>query len=549
MEAINKEKRNPAKPRIVLVTVFDVVSIGVRYLQSVLINAGYECDLVLFRAKRVPIGVWPGDTEYELLKEVFCERRPDIVGVSFRSFAMPIAERITQAAREACDPLVIWGGTHPTLAPEDCLEHCDVVCIGEGEGAMVDIAEAYSSGSSYEDIPNLCFKKDGELKKNPLRPLVRDLDAMPFPLLGNENKYTIELGKLHEGDIYLGSSRPVSYFVIGCRGCPFNCDYCCISAFRELFKGLGDYVRKRSPENIVAEIEAAARVLDIKFIGYMDEVFGMDPAWAREITALHKERVGLPFLAKLHPNPCDEKLVADLTDAGMKLVVMGVQSGSDRSRRENYHRKTPNEKILELARSFHNHKVIPFYDFIFDNPYETVDDLQQTLKIALELPRPNNLEMLSLSYFPGSKLTRRALADGIISPADVEGHAYKTFASYWSDSANSLDNNHAFYSVLCWLLNLKFEWDSFALVYISEKEAMFHLVPRAVVQLLYRSKHVSNNPQKLGSLMTIGVKTANRVLTPARKLRNGLRRAKRKWKSRGNGKNRKPGAGQTEKIA
>ncbi|MFO8057839.1 MAG: radical SAM protein [bacterium] len=526
MEAVKKVNKQQSKPRITLVTVFDVVSIGVRYLQSVLDDAGYECDLVLFRVKRVPVGTWPSEREYELLKEVLEERRPDVLGVSFRSFAMPIAERISRVARESVDPLVVWGGTHPTLAPEDCLEHADLVCMGEGEGALLDLAEALASGSSYEDIRNLCFKKNGELIKNPLRPLIQDLDSIPYPRLGNERKFTIEQGKLEERDVYLGASSPVSYFIIGCRGCPFNCDYCCISAFRELFRGLGTYVRKRSPENIIQEIEEAGRVLDIKFIGYMDEVFGMDPAWARRIAALHKQRVGLPFLAKLHPNPCDEEQVQTLTDAGMKLVVMGIQSGSDRSRRENYHRKTTDRKILELARSFHKHKLITVYDFIFDNPYETEQDLRETFEMALTLPRPNNLEMLSLSYFPGSRLTRRALEDGLITPDQVEGRAYKTFAGYWSDARHSLDQNHAFYSVLCWLLNIKFEWESFALVYISENGGMFHVLPRPAVRLLSRSRYLRKNPQKLDRLMVAGVKTVNKALVPARKARNVARAAR-----------------------
>lgn len=546
MEAAETESK---KPRIALITVFDVVSIGVRYLQAVLQEAGYECDLILFRAKRVPLGVWPSDREYELLKEILIQRKPDIVGVSFRSFAMPIAERTSRTARESIDPLVVFGGTHPTLAPEACLEHADAVCIGEGEGAMLELADAFTRGRPYDDILNLCLKKDGEIKKNPLRPLVQDLDSMPFPLLGNKDKFTIELDKLMEGDIYLGSSSPVSYSIIGCRGCPFNCDYCCISAFRKLFKGLGNYVRKRSPENIIQEIEAASRVLDLKFIGYMDEVFGMDPPWAREITALHKQRVGLPFLAKLHPNSCDEELVASLKDSGMKLVLLGIQSGSERSRRENYHRKTPDKKILKLARSFHKHKVISFYDFIFDNPYETEDDLRQTFEMALKVPRPCNLEMLSLSYFPGSRLTRRALEDGLISEEDVEGKAHKTFASYWSDSRNSLDQNHAFYSALCWMLNIKFEWDAFALVYISEKGGMFHVVPRALVRLIHKSKYARNNPQKISAVMAAGLKIANTLLAPPRKLRNGWRLAKKRIRSSGNRQKQNRKVSRSEKAA
>ena len=83
------------------------------------------------------------------------------------------------------DALVVLGGTHVTLNPEETLAHpdVDVICLGEGEHPLLELAEAVDSGSSWSSIPNLWLKLNGETRRNDLRDLVEDLDSLPYPKL------------------------------------------------------------------------------------------------------------------------------------------------------------------------------------------------------------------------------------------------------------------------------------------------------------------------------------------------------------------------------
>jgi radical SAM superfamily enzyme YgiQ (UPF0313 family) len=109
-----------------------------------------------------------------------------------------------------------------------------------------------------------------------------------------------------------------------------------------------------------------------------------------------------------------------LKESGLKNVIMGIQSGSPRVREEFMGRHTPQSKILESARILRKYRLRVGYDFIADNPYETEDDRRETLELITRLPRPFQLDFFSIGMFPGTKLTDRALRDGVIRLEDVE---------------------------------------------------------------------------------------------------------------------------------
>ncbi len=521
-----------AKPRVAMLTIFDVAAIGARSIHAGLVASKYPTDLILFRDKRDREGTLPSQQEYSLLAGLFAEQKPDVLGISFRSFALDIAMRITQIARESGIALIVWGGTHPTLLPEECIKTADVVCIGEGEEPMLELMQALEAGNPISSIQNLWVRQQDRISKNPLRPLIQDLDSLHFPVLGNQGKFTIENGVLKPEDIYLGGNRAVSYFIAGSRGCPFNCDFCCNSAFRETFKGLGKYVRKRSPENVMQELDIAKDRLDVRFVGFMDEVFSLDPEWTESICSLYGQKIDIPFKCEVHPNTCSEELVRVMKNAGLSLAVLGVQSGSERSRRENYSRRTKDSDILAAARSLHSHGILTYYDFILDNPYETREDLARTLELMLSLPRPHNFEIFSLSYFPGTRITERALKDGKISRDQVEDRSQKTYADFWSEAGKSLDQDNALLSALAWLSLVKYHPARMELIFFSEKHGdSFHVIPKGLIRHISGFGFLKTHPQLLYKLTLTGMRWSNRLLLPLRLMRTTLGMIRsRSWK-------------------
>ena len=91
------------------------------------------------------------------------------------------AKDLTISLKEEFESIpIIWGGIHPTISPEACLNYADYVCIGEGEQTILDIAKAMNKEETLEKINNICYFKNNKLIKNQLYPLITDLDAIPI---------------------------------------------------------------------------------------------------------------------------------------------------------------------------------------------------------------------------------------------------------------------------------------------------------------------------------------------------------------------------------
>ncbi|PIS36516.1 MAG: hypothetical protein COT35_10760, partial [Nitrospirae bacterium CG08_land_8_20_14_0_20_52_24] len=242
---------------------------------------------------------------------------------------------------------VIWGGTHPNVAPEECIQVSDMICIGEGEHPMLELASQFAKGENVHGIQNLWIRTEKEIIRNPVRAPVQDLDSLPFPDYGHEGKYLIEDDSVSGKDPALGA---FNLNVMGSRGCPYHCSYCCNSVFRQIYKGKGPPVRRRSVDNVLEEIESMReRFPGLQRIDFIDEVFAWDKSWSMEFTAKYKKRVNLPFQCAQHPNMVDRDILEMLTDAGLERVEVGLQSGSERIRREVFERPVSDDSLLNVA--------------------------------------------------------------------------------------------------------------------------------------------------------------------------------------------------------
>ncbi|GAH48371.1 unnamed protein product, partial [marine sediment metagenome] len=133
------------------------------------------------------------------------------------------AVQVTQCVQKTAGIPVVWGGIHPTVRPEECLQYADVVCIGEGESSIVELAARIDNGEGRRNIPGIWAKDSQGIIKNPLPPLIQDLDALPFP------DYDCDTNYILRGQDFLRLSADVfaieaaDYHTLCTRGCPHNC--------------------------------------------------------------------------------------------------------------------------------------------------------------------------------------------------------------------------------------------------------------------------------------------------------------------------------------
>ncbi|MCL2030680.1 MAG: B12-binding domain-containing radical SAM protein [Oscillospiraceae bacterium] len=427
---------------IVLVNFYSPKSLGIRYLEGSLRAAGFEVAVVYFKGFHSARPQKPTETEMEALVNLLREKSPLFIGFSvMSSLYLEAVTMVSRAVREGAgnSPLV-WGGVYATLFPERCLEYCGYVLRGEGEEAIVELAERLRGGADLSDMPNLAYTRDGETVVNPVRPLVTDLDSLPMAPLGTGEKYSIE-GVLKAGDPSLTS---VSYETSCSRGCPFVCAYCSTVSLKRIYRSQNrHYLRFRSVEHVIAELTAAkAAMKNLSFIHFWDEIFSDDKAWIEEFARRYRAEIGLPFDIWAHPGKTDAALIAALRDAGLYQVVMGIQSGSPSVRKTAFHRTETQEDILAAARVFADCKVPRvIYDLILRHPFESLAELKESYELCAALPGRFTLQMHGLNFLPGTDIVEEAVKRGLFTREQLEEMMYapmeKQYASWWeSDNAD-----------------------------------------------------------------------------------------------------------------
>jgi radical SAM superfamily enzyme YgiQ (UPF0313 family) len=429
--------------QVVLISTFErIESTGLRILSACLKQAGFETRIVFLPDICGPMSGSGYDEERvpaRALEQIagLCEGAA-LIGIGLMTSSFGLARRLTQSLRTTVSVPIVWGGIHPTLCPEECLRYADLVCIGEGEQTVVELVERVVAGGDPRNVHTLAWlDADGALVQNPRYPLVSDLDRLPFP----DYDWT-DHHMLHEGQVvpctralmYLlltelaDWTEAPAYNVLTARGCPHRCTYCANDAMRRVYPHWGK-LRRRSPENVIAEIQAVrARLPEIGAITVRDETFLSSPkSYVEAFCGRYRVEVGLPFRAYTTPLAVEPSKVCLLFDAGLDVLMMGIQTGASHIQ-ELYDRPFTNEQVIRAARAIHDLQprgCRPRYDLITDNPCETDEDRFETLQLVHSLPRPFHLSLYSLTLYPGTRILERARADGWTVNGERSGYRHR----------------------------------------------------------------------------------------------------------------------------
>lgn len=423
----------------------DLSAFGVRSLQASLKAAGHEVRLILFPGS---IGLLQEDGSFvyrypEAVIDAALELAAgsDLVGVSFFTNYFDRAVQLTEAVRNRLGIPVIWGGIHATVRPAEALSHADFVCRGEGETALDELLQALARGAGADAIAGVWARRGGCIVDNGLRPLLPDLDALPFFDFSGENQFVHapDLGRIvpldaerlrlalpqvpfHEGRLLR------VYRTMTDRGCPHGCAYCNVPTVKALFRGgKTPYFRHRGVDHVMEELRRITeRYAFIEGVQLFDDTFfSRQTDWLRRFAARYKREIGLPFYCQASPTTLSAEKLDILMDAGLCYVEMGIQTGSPKIR-EVFRRPESDETVIAGARLLHSRRprlLAPDYHVIIDSPWEDDEDLLATVRLLARLPKPFGLAIASLVYFPETELYRRARAEGRI--VDEEAEIYR----------------------------------------------------------------------------------------------------------------------------
>ncbi|MFH0924033.1 MAG: radical SAM protein [bacterium] len=389
-------------------------NLAIEFLSSFLKKNGHEVEVVfdprLFASEAVTSKKLAN--VFDITKEIILqvnEKKPDIVGFSVFTFNYQRSLALAREIKKKNNKVpIIFGGIHPTSVPELVIEEdcVDIVCIGEGEYALLELLQNINSGESKTNIKNLWFKEGKKIIKNPCRPLINDLDTLPFP--DKELFYNIYPGFI-KNDYYTASSR----------GCPFACTFCANNVLHKVYRGLGKSVRRRSPQNVINELIQAKEKFSIRQITFVDDVFVQDIGWLEEFARAYKEKINLPYIIITHYLFVTTQLVKLLVDSGCYFLLFGIQSASVKTRKETLKRSGTNEDIEKASLICHEVGLRFSVDHIFNIPGEGIKEQVEALELYNRI-RPTVINSYWIQYFPGTAIITKAVETGIIKEEMVE---------------------------------------------------------------------------------------------------------------------------------
>ena len=361
-----------------------VASIGPGFVGAYLRAHGHDVRFVRAGLDETP----------EEVAERILDHDPGLVGVSLTTRQWLRGRDLVGALGGRSEVPVVAGGLHATFSPEEVLASpgFDYVCLGEGETAALELVEALEAGGPTDAIANIwCRGGERPQMRAPFEPL----DDLPF--------LARDLLDEPDGTVHMATQR----------GCPFPCTYCAARIYSELYEGYTNYGRRRSVDDVLAELHGLKDAGRLGYVIFLDDTFTIQHRWVKEFCARYKEELRAPFCLHARVETVSEAMLHMLADAGCAQITYGVESGSERIRREVMRRPVTNDRFRQVFQWTKDAGILLTANFMMGLPTETREDLQMTLDLAEELG-VRDFGYFVFYPYPGTQLFRVCVDEGYL---------------------------------------------------------------------------------------------------------------------------------------
>lgn len=343
------------------------LALGPLYIAAYLEKHGFEVEFADLASKSESEWLIPNDA--------------DIYGMGATTPQIPTAIRVSKRIKES-NPraLTVLGGVHATVLSEETLLNSsfDICVMGEGEETMLEIVQ----GKPFSSIKGIAYEKNGGVEKNGSRPLIKDLDSIPFP--------AYHLLNIME---YAPAGYKMTGSVVASRGCPFSCIFC---AQKEITQRT---VRYRSQENVVSELSFLKEKYGLHTFCFEDETFTVNKK--RVISLCRGIRdLDIHFKCQGRTDTVDLELLTTLKESGCFEIAFGIESGSQRILDILGKGATVQEnRDAILTAKAAGLRTMAF--LIAGSPTENEDSIQETIEF-LEEVQPHACSVGMFTPYPGT---------------------------------------------------------------------------------------------------------------------------------------------------
>ncbi|MCK4351976.1 B12-binding domain-containing radical SAM protein [candidate division WOR-3 bacterium] len=382
---------------------FGPVPFGIISLASILEQPSYSVRVLDFDGQMLNL---------RSFSKKFGKRKPDIVGIT--TFTTPMLKRVVKVAnytrRLFPECLIVCGGVHATIFPEQILRELpvDIVVFGEGDLTLPELVKTVESGEDLSRVKGIYYKEGDSIIKTPERSIIKikDLETSPMPAW-------------HLIDPY----RHNYIYLIESRGCPFRCSFC--------YAYIHKRYRTKSVNRVVEDVKCLYNKHKIRAFKFWDDLpFGGSKSKMTEFCErLLEERLDIRWSCFIRPEMVTHEVLRALERAGCFYVAMGVESGSPRMLKL-LNKDTTVEKYLEAFNKLSQYNLITAVAFMLGLPDEEIEDIQMTIKLAKKIGvtvyYPQNFKP-----YPGTKLYDYCLQKGFKEPKTIlEWAEYSDFSKY-----------------------------------------------------------------------------------------------------------------------
>lgn len=343
------------------------------------------------------------------VKQSLCDFEPRLIVLDTSTPSIYNDVRCAEFLKESYPgSFITLVGTHPSALPEETMalsSSIGAVARGEYDYTLVELAKALRDGCGISGVRGINYMEGGQARRSPDRPLIEDLDSIPFVS-------SVYKRHLNIRNYRFAAARHPMVMVITGRGCPYGCSFC---VYPQTFHSRK--YRPRSAGNVVEEFEYVKKSLPwVKEIGIEDDTFTVDRARCEKICDLLIQReVGIPWYCNGRAD-IDYPLLKKMKEAGCRLMPVGFESASQEIL-NSIHKGIKVERMLRFVKDARRAGILIHGCIMVGNPGESEGTARESFSFALKA-KCDSMQFYPLFVYPGTEAYEWAQRCGYLKTTD-----------------------------------------------------------------------------------------------------------------------------------